>query len=766
MGRNSGPAILGNREMFCPKTPTNCEKSCLAVRFPPSPASADPARLRVTFSLAKQDVCAPVSRSLSVSFPQPHVAVLTFNLPGKSANVLSAEVMQELADTLETLQGKAELQGLILTSAKRGTFIAGADIREFVPLMDQPTAAAEIIQRGHEILDRLATWRSVTIVAIDGVCVGGGLELALACDRRIVSTNPKTQLGLPEVKLGLIPGWGGCARLPRLIGLASAVEMITTGKLLGADAAVLQGLADESVPSERLLEAGLAMVAREQTSKAYVADRARRCEPIHLAEPELEFIRFNHATKLQAEAVHQPAAMSGLNLLLDTAPLSCAEAQAQEATAFHQLFGTPTNRGLVNVFLLQDHNKHAHPASKVPSAIKSLSVLGAGTMGVGIAAAGLKAGLNVRLGDANEEILARGAEECLKEAAYDSDTKGIDVHKLTTLAARLSSAATAEELAAGGAVIEAITEKLEVKLAVLRRMEAHCSADTFLASNTSTIPISKIGAGLSRPDRFCGMHFFNPVRRMKLVEIIRGEQTSEETIAGAVALARRMGKMPIVVADGPGFVVNRILSPYLNEATELLQEGNALRDVDAAALEFGMPIGPIALYDLIGLDTAFRAGCTMWEAYPDRVAGSPILPALIKKGRLGRKNLLGFYSYADGSWEPQDDPAAEAIVQSYVRAANPSSPTQMQDRLLLVMLLEACRLLADGRVRDGRDIDLGVVFGLGFPAFRGGILHWAEQQGGAAILRKLDPWRERGGRFNPPGLLLEWASGKRKSLTS
>jgi 3-hydroxyacyl-CoA dehydrogenase/enoyl-CoA hydratase/3-hydroxybutyryl-CoA epimerase/3-hydroxyacyl-CoA dehydrogenase/enoyl-CoA hydratase/3-hydroxybutyryl-CoA epimerase/enoyl-CoA isomerase len=261
------------------------------------------------------------------------------------------------------------------------------------------------------------------------------------------------------------------------------------------------------------------------------------------------------------------------------------------------------------------------------------------------------------------------------------------------------------------------------------------------------------------------MHFFNPVKRMKLVEVIRGEQTSDATIAQAVALGRQLGKMPIVVMDGPGFLVNRLLSPYLNESLELIHDGQSPRAIDAAATDFGMPLGPLALYDLVGLDTAFYAGRTMYEAFPDRVRASPILPALSKWGRLGRKNGQGFFQYREGVAEPIDDPAAEALLKNYVRNEVPLTPEQMQDRLLLSMLLEACRVLEEGRVRDPRDIDLGVIFGLGFPAFRGGILFWAEQQGGDAILRKLEPWRERGGRFVPPQILLDWAAGQ-CSLTS
>jgi 3-hydroxyacyl-CoA dehydrogenase/enoyl-CoA hydratase/3-hydroxybutyryl-CoA epimerase/3-hydroxyacyl-CoA dehydrogenase/enoyl-CoA hydratase/3-hydroxybutyryl-CoA epimerase/enoyl-CoA isomerase len=418
------------------------------------------------------------------------------------------------------------------------------------------------------------------------------------------------------------------------------------------------------------------------------------------------------------------------------------------------------------VFLLQDHNKRDAKTSAIKTKpTESISVLGAGIMGIGIAAAALKSGLKVRVGDADQSILPKAIEDCLNEAAFDPATKAADSARLPGLAARLNSVTTDAELAASDVFIEAIVENLEIKIGVLRRIEALLAPDAILASNTSSIPISKIGASLARPERFCGMHFFNPVKRMKLVEVVRGAQTSDETIATAVALGRRMGKMPIVVQDGPGFLVNRLLSPYLNEALELLHDGRTPAEVDAAAVDFGMPLGPLALYDLVGFDTAFNAGRTMYEAFPDRVRASPILPALMKKKRLGRKNNAGFYAYLPGVLAPQPDPAATEILQKYVRTEQRLTLSEIQDRLLLTMLLEACRVLEEGRVHDPRDIDLGVIFGLGFPAFRGGILHWAQQLGGPEIMRKLEPCTGRGNRFTPPQLLLDWAAGKRKLTT-
>ncbi|QDU26140.1 Fatty acid oxidation complex subunit alpha [Anatilimnocola aggregata] len=703
------------------------------------------------------------SRSITLSFPRAGVALLSFDLPGKSANVLSTEVVVELESHLHALRTMCDLHGVILTSGKPGTFIAGADIREFVGLMDQPgEQVAELCRRGHLLLGQLSDLSAVTVAAIDGVCLGGGLELALACDRRLVTTGPKTQLGLPEVKLGLIPGWGGCVRLPRLIGPAAAVEMITTGQPVSAATAVQSGLASEAVASECLLAAAIDLVEREATSKAYLADRARLRQGVLMNQTELDFLQFTTSAKLAAEAEHQPAAMTALNLIVATAHDDLTTALTAETLAFGHLFGSPASRALVHVFFLQDYNKHTQAsATAVARPAQSVSVLGAGIMGIGIAAAALRAGLQVRLGDADESRLPGASAESVQEAAFDPAIKKVDPERAIALAARISTVTTDAELAASDVLIEAIIENYEIKVSVLQKLESLVPPHAILASNTSSIPISRLGSALARPDRFCGMHFFNPVKRMKLVEVIRGTQTSDETINTAIALARKLGKMPVVVTDGPGFLVNRMLSPYLNESIELLHDGHSPREIDAAAVAYGMPLGPLALYDLVGLDTAFYAGRTMYEAFPDRVRASPILPALIKRKRLGRKNNAGFFAYREGVAEPQDDPAAAEILAGYVRSENRLPLAQIQDRLLLVMLFEACRILEEGRVRDARDIDLGVIFGLGFPAFRGGILHWAQSLGGDQIMRKIEPWRERGARYEPPQLLLDWAAGKR-----
>ena len=392
-----------------------------------------------------------------------------------------------------------------------------------------------------------------------------------------------------------------------------------------------------------------------------------------------------------------------------------------------------------------------------PREIRSVGVIGAGIMGIGIAAAHLKHLLPVTVVDASADALARATPAILAEAAGDVALAATNPRPSETLAALLQSALDHEPLAPCDLVIESVVENAVVKQQIYQRLESRLDPAAILASNTSTLPISSLARGLQRPARFCGLHFCNPVRIMLLVEVIRGQQTSDQTIATAVSHLKRIGKLPIVVQDGPGFLVNRLLSPYLNEALQLLCEGVSIEDLDQAALAFGMPLGPMALYDLIGIDTAFYAGRTMWEAFPDRIAVTPVLPAFMKAGRLGHKTGRGFYAYPHGFHQPQSDPAAVRLFEPYVRRRQTYSPEEITQRLMLPFLLEATRVLEDGLLSDAGDVDLGMIFGLGFPAAKGGLLFWADTLRAATIIEMLQPFHKLGTRFQPTALLLQMA---------
>ncbi len=708
-----------------------------------------------------------MSSAITLSRPQPDIALLTFDLPGKGANVLSRVVLDEFDAQLASLARDTTLAGLILISAKSGIFIAGADLREFVASLAAPKSeVVALCRRGQELFRRLSQTPFVTVAAIDGICVGGGAELASWCDRRIVSNNPRTEFGFPEVKLGLYPGWGGTVRMPRIVGLPNAVEMITSGESVDAQKAVAMGLASDLVPAERLLAAAVNLVRDEQATKRYLADRTRWRGPLEFNPTELGFLGATAAALIQQETKgHYPAPAAALELMLETCGYEEQAALEKEAAGMAELFGSPINAALINVFFLTDRNKRDTGLDRTdvtPQKISFVGVIGAGIMGAGIAAANLKQQIPVALTDASADALTAGARNVLEEATYQKKVKGPDPQKALSLGPLLSVSHHLEELADCELVVEAVVENVDVKKRLLSQLEPQLGPQAILASNTSTIPITRLAEGLSRPDRFCGLHFFNPVRRMKLVEVIRGKQTSDQTVATTVAYAKRLGKMPVVVNDGPGFLVNRLLFPYMNEAIELLSDGASMLEIDKAAMSFGMPMGPIALYDMVGLDTAMYAGKTMWEAFPDRIVASPVLPAMVKAGRLGQKSKLGFYSYQNRKGKAQSDPAAEAIVANYRRGEAKFTKEQIADRLILPMLLEATRVLEERLVRDVRDVDLGLVFGIGFPPFRGGLLFWADTLGLDQIQRRLAPLAARGPRMQPTPLLLEMAKAGKK----
>ncbi|MFO0916170.1 MAG: 3-hydroxyacyl-CoA dehydrogenase NAD-binding domain-containing protein [Pirellulales bacterium] len=713
-----------------------------------------------------------MTSTIRVEFPESDIALVVLDHPDKSANVLSAHVLDELSQVLDRLQQQSGLAGIIVSSGKPGMFIAGADLREFVQNLHVPAAESRAIsRRGQQLFASLSETAPVTIAAIDGICVGGGAELACWCDRRLLSDNPKTEFGFPEVKLGLYPGWGGTARLPRLIGLGNAVRMITGGESIDPPEAYRLGLATDVVPAEGLIAAAIRLVRAEQASGQYLRDRQRWSGPVEMNETELGFLGATAAAMIQGETKGQyPAPLAALDVLLGAASADINTACEMEAEGMSHLFGSPVNAALLNVFFLTDRNKKDRGVERDDVAIQSIqsvAVIGAGIMGAGIASANIKRGVPVTMADANREALGRGVRQVLEEAAFDKKFRGPSPAKMLELAPILRSAQNDAAVAACDLVIEAIVENVEVKQQVYERLESQLGPNSILASNTSTIPITRLASKLKRPERFCGIHFFNPVRRMKLVEVIRGRHTSDETIATAVAYAKRIGKSPIVVNDGPGFLVNRLLLPYMNESLELIAEGAEIDAIEKAATRFGMPMGPIALYDMVGLDTCFYAGRIMWEAFPDRIAASPILPALVKAGRLGCKSGKGFFSYDNKKGRAQADPDLRRFIDPYRKPARSNfSQEELTHRLFLPMLLEATRVLEAGIVRDVRDVDLGLIFGLGFPPFKGGLLFWADTLGPQKILEALQPLEGLGARMQPTAMLLDMAQHNRRFYAS
>ncbi|HEY2881703.1 MAG TPA: 3-hydroxyacyl-CoA dehydrogenase NAD-binding domain-containing protein, partial [Pirellulales bacterium] len=697
---------------------------------------------------------------IRLSFPAPDVALLTLDDPKKGANVLSSHVLAELSAHLDVLEKRGDLAGLIVRSGKPGSFIAGADLREFAASFDVPKSdVVAMCNNGRKLFQRLSNCPFVTVAAIDGICVGGGAELAIWCDRRVMADEPKTQFGFPEVKLGLFPGWGGTARSSRIFGLSNAVELVTSGETIDARAAYKLGLANDVSSAASVQEAALRMIRAEHKTKQYLADRRRWAGPTDVNETELGFLGATASGYIQQQTKgHYPAPLAALEVMLGAAGADIDSACDAEAEGMAALFGSPVNRALINVFFLSDRNKKDTGVDRadVPTrTIKSISVIGAGIMGQGIAAANLKRDLPVSMTDAAPKALAAGVSKILEEVSYNKQTKGSDPQRAVKYAGLLNATTTDAEIAAADLVIEAVVENPEVKSQVFARLEPNMRENAILASNTSTIPITRLAAGLKRPTQFCGIHFFNPVRKMPLVEIIRGKQTSDETIATAVVYAKSIGKSPIVVNDGPGFLVNRLLLPYMNEAIELLLDGAEISAIDKAARNFGMPMGPITLFDVVGLDTAFYAGRVVYDAFPDRIVVSPVLPVLIKAGRLGQKSGAGFFAYKPGKDRGEPDPALAALLNPLVRGKQKLSEEQITARLFLPMLLEATRVLTDKIVRDVRDVDLGLIYGLGFPPFKGGLLFWADTVGAAKLLEMLKPLEPLGDRWKPTPMLEE-----------
>jgi len=706
------------------------------------------------------------SSILSLDFPEADIAVLTFDDPNKSVNILSRPVLEELDAQLSKIENRTDLAGLIIRSGKKNNFFAGADVREFVADIDQPSEEViAMAKRGHALFGRLSKCPFVTVAAIRGICVGGGAEIAIWCDRRIMARDPKTSYSFPEVKIGIIPGWGGTARIPRIIGLGNAVEIISSGDSVDTDAALAMGLA-EVAPAERMLEASIALVRAEQQSEQYLKDREEWSKPINISETELGFLGATANAFILGQTKGQyPAPIAALEVMLEAAGADIETALDMEAKAFSKLFGGSVNRALLNVFFLGDRNKKVSgPEGVEPLEIKSATVLGAGTMGQGIAAANAKRCIPVALGDMSSEAVARGVQGVIKEVSFNKKTRSPDAKKALEFIPMVNGSTSDDELAASDIVVEAIYENADAKRELYARLEPKLGEKAILCSNTSTIPITDLAKGLKRPERFCGLHFFNPVRRMPLVEVIRGEQTSDETIATVVAYSKQIGKSPIIVNDGPGFVVNRILLPYMNESLLLLEEGASIKAVDRAATKFGMPMGPISLYDTVGLDIAMHAGGVMQRAFPDRVVPAKILESMLEADRKGKKNGKGFFDYptdSRGRTKPKPSDEVQQIIAS-CQSGEATADLNIEDRLFLPMLLEATRLLEDNIVDDPRDVDLGLIYGIGYPPFKGGLLFWADSIGTAEILERLKPYAGLGKRYEPTEMLLEFAKTNRK----
>lgn len=701
-------------------------------------------------------------RTLTVDRDPNGIVVVSFDVPDRSLNVLTREVLEELAYVLDHIQNTAPPTGLVLVSARAGSFFAGADLQAIDQLFSQPEERIRLAcDSGRALFARLSTqpWPSVSV--IEGLCLGGGLELALACDLRIAIDSPNTSLGLPEVKLGLLPGWGGTVRLPRLVGLSSAVEMIAGGESVSPQKAFRMGLIDEVVSSELALAAAKNLIAEQLGNRQWLQRRKKLAEPINIDPVEVSFLEATAGAVIGARAKGRyPAPPRILATLLEASQHDAALASSLESDAFFELAHNPVTARLIGVFHLGQRNARdpgIPRADLEPLLIESVGVVGAGIMGCGIAASHIRHDFSVSIVDVSELSLSKAIPPLLEEAAWDRESRAALPSRALELAGRLRSSTMLSSLRGSQLIIESVVERSDIKQAVLGELESMIGPETILATNTSTNPIEKLARCLSYPERFLGMHFFNPVRRMTLVEIIRGPATSDQTIVTVVAHAKRLGKCPIVVRDSPGFLVNRVLMPYLHEAVEMVREGVDVARIDRLSRRFGMPMGPLELYDMIGLDTAFYAGVVLSTAFGERIESSPVIPAMVRSGRLGRKSSAGFYQYSPKGKMLKPDQTIYELIEPYQLRTGEWSDDQITDRLFLPIVQEAALVLDEQIVREACDIDLAVIHGLGFPAFRGGLLAWADSLGASDILMRLKQFESLGSRMRPAPRLLDMA---------
>ncbi len=714
------------------------------------------------------------------------VAVITFDLPNESVNKLSRAVKDEFVALVTRLERDTSVYGAVLISGKPDIWIAGADIEEFLEL--RTSADAERLSRdGQMLLDSIERLRIPVVAAIHGACLGGGLETALACRYRIATDHPKTVMGLPEVQLGLIPGAGGTQRLPRRIGLTAALDMILTGKNVRGKKALQLGLIDELVHPSILRSVAITR-ARE------VAEGRRRSERFKGGVKGF-FLDSNPAGRavvlrkarektLEKSGGHYPALLAAIDVVAAGYAKGSAHGYREESRRFGEMAMTDVSRQLIYLFFATTALKKdsgvdpaQYPDVSVsafePAAVDKIAIIGAGFMGAGIASVAIQHGTLVRLKDADHGRVAKGYAAVRGVLRESLKRKQITQAQYADHMALLGGTVDYSGFGNVDLVIEAVFEDLAIKHQVLRETEASVHPSAIFASNTSTIPIARIAEASSRPERVIGMHFFSPVHKMPLLEVITTPDTHPQVTATVVGYGKKLGKTVIVVNDGPGFYANRILSPYINEAGLLLDQGVAVDIIDKALVEFGFPVGPITLIDEVGLDVAVKAGTIMAEAFPDRMQPAKSIQAVVAAGRYGRKSKKGFYTYdKDGKKGDVDQGVYSLflatrqipVVQSIATTssdvpAHPEMPAiQIQQRVVLAMLNEAARCLSEGIIRSARDGDVGAVFGIGFPPFRGGPFRYMDSLGVSIVVQRLEDLNARfPGRFEPAEILLEMA---------
>jgi 3-hydroxyacyl-CoA dehydrogenase/enoyl-CoA hydratase/3-hydroxybutyryl-CoA epimerase len=698
------------------------------------------------------------------------IAILTMDLVGEPVNKITRAVRESMLELFDRIDRDDDIRGAVLISGKADTFLAGADIEEFTGLRD--AADAERLSRdGQALVENLQMSRVPFVAAIHGACLGGGLEAALACRWRVATDHPKTVLGLPEVQLGLIPGAGGTQRLPRLIGARAALDMILTSRNVRTKKALQIGLVDEMVHpailrsiaidrARALSEGRLRRTPHSNGAMGYLLD----------SNPLGRGIVFRKAREETEKKTHGnfPAPMAAIDAVETGLAKGMPAGFREEARLFGDMAATDVSKQLIFLIFATTALKKdtGLPPEHTASAnrVEKIGVIGSGFMGSGIASVAVQQGTIVRMKDADWNHIARGLGAVSTVVRERLNKRQITRVQYSDIMSLVSGTVDYSGFANADLVIEAVFEDLEVKHTVLREVEAVVKPQAIFATNTSTIPVTRIAEVSRRPERVLGMHFFSPVNKMPLLEVIVTPRTADSVTATAVAYGKRLGKTVIVVNDAPGFYVNRILTPYIGESGRLLDEGVAIEAIDRALVDFGFPVGPVTLVDEVGLDIAGKVGQIMFDAFGPRFTQPAALRSVIDAGRLGRKSKKGFYLYdASGRKGGVDSSVYEIFAPG--RERSEISEDEIQKRTVYGMLNEAARCLEEGIIRSPRDGDVGAVFGIGFPPFRGGPFRYMDTIGLDLLLKQLDDLDVRyPGRFDAAPILLEMArSGSRFS---
>ena len=659
-----------------------------------------------------------------------HIATLSFDQPNSKVNTLGTDTLSELGELLDDIASQAGIEGLIFQSGKPDQCIAGADLREIAALMEgTPERLEALFDLGHAVFGRLESLPFPTVGIVDGPALGGGLELLLACDRLVAVDSPKARLGLPEVTLGLIPAWGGTQRLTRRVGLEPGLERLILGAPWNAKQALDAGLVAEVVDRAHVMEAAEQQLRALRAAATWHEERRRRAECVAVDSVELEAsIARAGALIEKSYKPGDPAPRVVLDVASRGARVDLAEGLRIEKAASIALFQTSQARNRVFAFFIRQ--SAAKGLAGAAQTVERIGVVGGGTMGAGIAAAAVVRGIAVTLIEPAAAQCDRVRERV--RAACERSGRGEPGSEM------LSFASGSGALCDCRLVIEAVPEDQAIKRDVLAQLETVVAENAVIATNTSSFTIAALSGGLRVPERFGGLHFFNPVERMELVEVVRGAETSEQTENALFGFARMLGKVPIRAGDCAGFLVNRVLFAYLGEACHLLDEEHSLAGIDAAAVDFGMPMGPFRLMDWIGLDIALAIFHVLAQAYPDRMNVPEALKRLVAEGRLGRKTGAGFYDQDSKSEKAGDDERESGALA---------------DRLMLPLLLESVRALEEGVARGAGDLDLALLLGIGFPVARGGVLRWADELGAAEVVRRAEALAALGARFATPARL-------------